>query len=158
MSDQVMTKEHGLVSIVGSYKHARNGVAHAVIHNGENHGEPPYRTLCETYLHLYFERLYICSFPSRDVTCKRCLRMMGEQGSRATEINISNKPKQKKFFLVIFDDGGMETYNSLAGLQEKIKQYKEEIIKILIIDSYRTVSMRTVLVDEKGEEITEQSL
>jgi hypothetical protein len=158
MSDQIMTKEHGLVSIVGSYKHARNGVAHAVIHNGQNYGDLPYRTLCETYRHLYFEKLYICSFPSRDVTCKRCLRMMGEQGPRATEMNIPDEPKQKKFFLVTFDDDSMETYSSLTRLQEKIKQYKEEITEILIIDSYRTVSMRTVLVDEKGEEITEQDL
>ena len=65
---------------------------------------------------------------------------------------------QKKFFLVAFDDGSTETYNSLAKLQDKMKQYREEIVRVQIIDSYRTISMKTILMGEDGKEITEQSL
>ena len=158
----------GPVTIIGSYRHTRSGGVHAVIHDAnslsdKNSGSSPYRTLCETHQYLYTgingkldphgKKVYISDAPFRDVTCKRCLRIMEKYGPKATD-----KPKQKKFFLVTFDDGDMETYNNFAKLQNKMKQYQEEITKVCIVDSYRTISMKTVLVDEDGKEITERSL
>lgn len=154
MSNTIWTKSNGTVSVIGSYKQNADGQSHAIIRNLRG-----YRTLCETYTNLYFaeRNAHIHSRPFHDVTCKKCLRII-DNSKRVTR--LTQPPKQKKFFLVSYSSSGLSRINSLVGLRRDIKNSKKYITNILLVESYRTISTKEILVitDENGNEITENDI
>jgi hypothetical protein len=86
------------------------------------------------------------------ITCQDCLKALESNGI------IPDKPAKKKFFLVFYNGDTVENIYDFDELLQDAQRFKPTINKILLIDSYRTVSMKTSLVDEDGNEITKDDL
>jgi len=152
----------GPVTIVGSYRHSPKGPNHAVI---KNDSISPYGALCGSHQHIS-TRVHGVTFKAYKrpfstyvgITCKKCLRIMEKygdrgqgargQGARGAEMNIPDGPRQKKFFLVFYDAGETRIIFDMYEMLDEIKRHGSDITKILLIDCYRTILTKGILVED----------
>jgi hypothetical protein len=165
----IWTESNGLVSVIGSYKQNVDGQIHAIIRNRNDSSKAPYRTLCETYVSLHFinsegaftqngHKLYIHSLPFRSVTCKKCLRIIN--ASPPAKIPRPTETAEKRFFLVEYHNEELIKLTRLKDLKEEVKNHSDVIARIMVIDTYGVLYIKTVnvLVGEDGNEVTEEDL
>jgi hypothetical protein len=170
------TYRHGAKSIIlrGTYKYGGFCPVHALVKReprpSDNPavGIAPLRSLCKAYPDVYRPNepphTYSHSALASRITCKKCLEIMKKTGMLLEKdfpaMIKTKKSVQKKFFLVFYDGGTVDNIYDFDELLQDVDRFKPNINKILLIESYKKISVKNIAVvtDENGKEITKESL
>jgi len=154
-------KEDEPIKLLGIYSYNDVFPTHALIrrelkaHENLKVGIPTLRSVCNAYPEVYRPDNSPTGNKAilRKVTCEHCLDELKRMG-------LSQQPAQKKFFLVFYDGGEVNNVYDFEELLQDAHRFKPTINKILLVESYKEISVKetVVVVDENGNEITEEDI
>lgn len=156
-----MPKKDKDVELLGLYTYNDNFPTHALVKRAPRQsdnpkiGTPSLSSVCNSYPDVYRSDISPTGNKAilSKVTCDRCLELLKQSG-------LTPQPAKKKFFLVFYDGGTVDNIYDFEELLQDAQKPKSEINKILLIESYKEVSVEAVAVvtDRDGNEITEEDL
>ena len=167
-------KKDKSIKLLGTYKFSHYSPTHAVVKRepmpSDNPavGIPPFKSLCSNYPNVYHPDGsllgYSHSVMVSIITCRECLDIMKRKGllleKDFPKLYKTELQPQKKFFLVFYDGGTVDSIYGFDELLQDAHRFKPTINKILLIESYKEVFVEEVAVvaDKDGNEITKKDI